>query len=184
VLHDVNEASAEGLAARLREHYPEVRVRTGSNDPSAQDLVVNATPMGMNPGDPLPVDVTRIAPSTFVGEVVMKQEMTAFLEAARARGCRIQVGTDMLFEQIPRTSSSSLPDDDARDAALAREAALPSRDFDPRRRVIARLHTPARPAVDAVASRRRVHARDQRARLPCRCLPTSSAWLPTFATAA
>jgi shikimate dehydrogenase len=31
----------------------------------------------------------------------MKQEMTAFLEAAKARGCRYQVGTDMLFEQIP-----------------------------------------------------------------------------------
>jgi shikimate dehydrogenase len=27
--------------------------------------------------------------------------MTAFLTAAQARGCRIQIGTDMLFEQIP-----------------------------------------------------------------------------------
>ena len=31
----------------------------------------------------------------------MKQEVTAFLAAARACGCQIQVGTDMLFEQIP-----------------------------------------------------------------------------------
>jgi shikimate dehydrogenase len=36
-----------------------------------------------------------------VGEVVMKQEMTPLLEAATARGCRVQVGLDMLFEQIP-----------------------------------------------------------------------------------
>ena len=55
----------------------------------------------MNDGDPLPMDVARIAPSTFVGEVVMKQEMTAFLRAAQARGCRVQIGSDMLFEQIP-----------------------------------------------------------------------------------
>jgi shikimate dehydrogenase len=27
--------------------------------------------------------------------------MTPLLEAAAARGCRFQVGTDMLFEQIP-----------------------------------------------------------------------------------
>jgi shikimate dehydrogenase len=27
--------------------------------------------------------------------------MTPLLEAAAARGCRLQVGTDMLFEQIP-----------------------------------------------------------------------------------
>jgi shikimate dehydrogenase len=36
-----------------------------------------------------------------VGEVVMKSEMTAFLDAAKARGCRYQIGSDMLFEQIP-----------------------------------------------------------------------------------
>jgi shikimate dehydrogenase len=36
-----------------------------------------------------------------VGEVVMKTEMTAFLAAAQARGCPVQVGSDMLFEQIP-----------------------------------------------------------------------------------
>jgi shikimate dehydrogenase len=31
----------------------------------------------------------------------MKTEMTAFLTAAQARGCPVQVGTDMLFEMIP-----------------------------------------------------------------------------------
>ena len=31
----------------------------------------------------------------------MKTEMTAFLTAASARGCPVQVGSDMLFEQIP-----------------------------------------------------------------------------------
>ena len=59
------------------------------------------TPLGMRPGDPLPFDVSRLEPSTFVGEVAMKQEITPLLEAARARGCRYQVGTDMLFEMIP-----------------------------------------------------------------------------------
>jgi shikimate dehydrogenase len=57
--------------------------------------------MGMNEGDALPMDVSRIAPTSFVGEVVMKSEMTAFLAAAKARGCQTQIGTDMLFEQIP-----------------------------------------------------------------------------------
>jgi shikimate dehydrogenase len=39
--------------------------------------------------------------TTFVGEVVMKQEIKPLLRAARERGCRTQVGTDMLLEQIP-----------------------------------------------------------------------------------
>jgi shikimate dehydrogenase len=100
-LFDVNTASCEGLAQRLVNEYPQIQVKTGSNDPHGHDLVVNATPMGMNEGDPLPMDVLRIAPETFVGEVVMRTEMTAFLQAAQKRGCRIQVGSDMLFEQIP-----------------------------------------------------------------------------------
>ncbi len=100
-LFDVNTASAEALGQRLKQNYPQIDVRTGSNDPADHDLVVNATPMGMNEGDALPMDVSRISPDAFVGEVVMKTEMTAFLQAAKNRGCRVQVGSDMLFEQIP-----------------------------------------------------------------------------------
>lgn len=100
-LFDVNTASCEALAQRLVKEYPTIQVGIGSNDPEGHDLVVNATPMGMNEGDPLPLDVSRLAPNTFVGEVVMRTEMTAFLQAAQQRGCHVQVGSDMLFEQIP-----------------------------------------------------------------------------------
>jgi len=100
-LFDAVRASAETLAARLRLHYPSLTVATGSNDPDGYDIVVNATPLGMNPGDPLPFDVSRISRTTFVGEVVMKEEYTPLLRAALDRGCSVQVGTDMLFEMIP-----------------------------------------------------------------------------------
>jgi shikimate dehydrogenase len=98
---DANESASEALGARLRQHYPQLAVTTNSKDPADYDVVVNATPLGMKDGDPLPMDVSRIAPTTFVGEVVMKAEMTPFLQAAKAKGCQVQVGTDMLFEQIP-----------------------------------------------------------------------------------
>jgi shikimate dehydrogenase len=100
-LFDMNPAYAEALGARLRTHYPKLAVTTGRRDPAGYDIVINATPLGMNDGDPLPIEVARIAPSTFVGEVVMKQEMTPFLKQVAAKGCKVQVGTDMLFEQIP-----------------------------------------------------------------------------------
>ena len=100
-LFDVNAACCNALAQRLKDNHPHIEVRTGSNDPLGHDLVVNATPLGMNDGDPLPLDVTRLSPETFVGEVVMRAETTAFLAAAQARGCPTQVGTDMLYEQIP-----------------------------------------------------------------------------------
>jgi shikimate dehydrogenase len=100
-LFDPNTAASESLGRRLTEQYPNLEVSTGSQDPVGYDLVVNATPLGMNDSDPLPMDVDRIAPTTFVGEVVMKQTMTPFLSAAQDRGCPIQVGADMLYEMIP-----------------------------------------------------------------------------------
>ena len=100
-LYDAYAASAEALAGRLRQHYPQLDVRTGSNDPAGWNVVVNATPLGMNAGDPLPIDIDRLDAGTFVGEVVMKQQTTPFLQGAIDRGCPVQVGTDMLFEMIP-----------------------------------------------------------------------------------
>ena len=100
-LFDAAPAAAEALADRLRLHYPALHVSAGSNDPTGYDIVVNATPLGMKPGDKLPVDIARIAPNTFVGEVVMKEEFTPLLRAAMEKGCTVQVGTDMLFEMIP-----------------------------------------------------------------------------------
>src|SRR4051794_27056835 len=66
-LFDTREATAQGLASRLRRHYPGLRVVLGGNDPAGYDLVVNATPLGMMTGDPLPFDPERIDPGALVG---------------------------------------------------------------------------------------------------------------------
>jgi shikimate dehydrogenase len=105
-LFDVSAEAAEALGARLRAHYPKLEVNLGSKDPHGYDIVINATPIGMKPGDPLPMDVERIAPSTFVGEVVMKEEMTPFLRAARDKGCAIQAYLE--FFGFPTTTPEEL----------------------------------------------------------------------------
>ncbi len=101
-LFDVDAAAAGRLAVALRKHFPGIAIETGSNDPAGWDIVVNATPLGSGDDDPLPVDTARLDPSTLVGDVVMRPHgETPFLMAARMRGCAVQPGTDMLFEQIP-----------------------------------------------------------------------------------
>jgi shikimate dehydrogenase len=121
---DIHAAVADALAQRLKQEYPDLAVSTGSNDPAGHHLVVNATPMGMNEGDPLPMDVSRLSPDTFVGEVVMATEMTAFLTAAQAKGCRVQIGADMLFEQIPAyLEFFGLPSTTAEDLRLVAQLA-------------------------------------------------------------
>jgi shikimate dehydrogenase len=101
-VYDIHRAAALALANRLASFHPSLELSTESDDPTGCDIVVNATPMGTHDDDLMPVDVERIAPGTWVGDVVLATEMTPFLIAAQARGCRVQVGTDMLFEQIPK----------------------------------------------------------------------------------
>ncbi len=100
-LFDIQPERARALAHRLAATYPNLHLTVDSNDPAGQDIVVNATPMGTADDDGLPVEVERLEPGTWVGDVVMSSEMTPFLIAAQARGCLVQAGVDMLFEQIP-----------------------------------------------------------------------------------
>ena len=52
----------------------------------------------MKEGDPLPVDVTRLAPSAYCGCVITKPEVSPFVAEARRLGCVTGTGTDM-YEQ-------------------------------------------------------------------------------------
>jgi shikimate dehydrogenase len=100
-LFDVKEASCQALAQRIRQVFPGVRVELGSDDPQGYDLVVNATPLGMKPDDPLPFNASKLAPGTWVGEVVLSPTITPLLTAAQSIGCPTLLGEDMLYEQIP-----------------------------------------------------------------------------------
>lgn len=97
-LHDADAARREALAGKLRA-YGAVLPDVGSTDPTGFDLVINATPAGMREGDPLPVQVDRLEPGTFVGCVVTKPAVPPFIEAARARGLATMTGAGM-FEAV------------------------------------------------------------------------------------
>lgn len=65
-------------------------------DPTGCDLVCNATPMGMEAGDPLPVDPALLTSSMFVGDVISGHGLTPFLAAAKAAGCKTADGGHMV----------------------------------------------------------------------------------------
>jgi shikimate dehydrogenase len=100
-LHDTRRAHAEALAAQLASHFPRTSIDAGPATLAGFRLIVNATPLGMEAADPLPIDVDQIMPSMVVAEIVMKREITPMLAAARQRGCRIVLGREMLQEQMP-----------------------------------------------------------------------------------
>ena len=53
-------------ARRKLEAYGAVPISVGSADPIGHDLVINATPMGMRPDDPLPIEVDKLEPTGFM----------------------------------------------------------------------------------------------------------------------
>jgi branched-chain amino acid transport system ATP-binding protein len=97
-LHDADPVRRDALMAKLRA-YGALAPSVGSADPAGFDLVINATPMGMLPGDALPIDTTHLSPAAFVGDVVTVPAITPLIAAARALGCGTMTGTGM-FEAV------------------------------------------------------------------------------------
>lgn len=99
-LNDIDAARAENLAALVQKAFPACKVAVGPADPSGMDMAVNATPIGMHAGDPLPLDVTKLTPDMNVVDIIMEPAETALLKAARERGCTVQPGRPMMDYQV------------------------------------------------------------------------------------
>jgi len=63
------------------------------------DLVVNATPLGLRPGDPLPFDLTTLRSAGAVLDMVYGAEPTPWVASARALGIPAVDGIPMLIAQ-------------------------------------------------------------------------------------
>lgn len=99
-IHNRTAARADALAARVRAAYPRTHVAAGGTDPSGHDLVVNATSVGMRPGDGPPLDPAGLGPGIVAAEVVIAPETTPFLAEAERRGAAVHYGKPMLEAQI------------------------------------------------------------------------------------
>ncbi len=64
------------------------------------DLVVNATPVGMNDDPNVPFPTDTLSSSTLVADVVTNPEVTPWLAAALAKGCEVQYGAEMVHGQF------------------------------------------------------------------------------------
>lgn len=119
VISDLDPHRASDLVHRVAKEGP-CAVYTGPADPAGHDIVINATPLGMNPDDPMPIDATRLDPATVVVDIITRSEPTALLLEAQSRGCQtldgqpMHVGQALLalsflgFEDIERRYSTEL----------------------------------------------------------------------------
>jgi shikimate dehydrogenase len=113
VLVNRTPAKASAIVERLRRFFAEPRVlgpvarleavRWDEATVRAQladiDLIVNATPLGMNPSDPAPIPARLLAPHHMVFDVVYGPSKTSLLRAAEEAGARGANGLSMLLHQ-------------------------------------------------------------------------------------
>ena len=99
-LVDFVSAKAEAVAQEIRKRHPAVKVMVGF-PPGPVDLLLNATPLGLKPGDPLPLDEKQFSlrQARAVYDMIYNPAEPALLTAAKAAGCRTANGLGMLLHQ-------------------------------------------------------------------------------------
>jgi shikimate dehydrogenase len=98
---ELNDARTEAALDRLSKHYPDVPTAMVDSPPKGVHYAINATPLGLQPGDPLPFDPMQLDADVIVAEVIMSPVETALLQRARTHGRRIHHGRHMLDHQVP-----------------------------------------------------------------------------------
>ena len=106
-------ATAQKLAEELREYFagprvlgPVPRLQAIPWEEAAirfqiahLDLIVNATPLGLNRSDPSPIPARLLAPHLMVYDTVYREGRTPFVSAAIEAGARAANGLAMLLHQ-------------------------------------------------------------------------------------
>jgi shikimate dehydrogenase len=113
-LYDSAHGRTVEVAQRLSAEFGVEVVSVDTPDPAGQDLVVNATPLGLKAGDPLPFDVARLDANTAVVDILMKNQPTPLLQACHARHIVAHPGFEMMVQQVPEYLSFFGYDDIAR----------------------------------------------------------------------
>ena len=93
-------ARARAVAAEIKKLFPAARVNLGYPD-SDVDLLINATSLGLNAGDGLPLDQKQFSAerARTVYDMIYRPAETALLKAARKAGCKTANGLGMLLHQ-------------------------------------------------------------------------------------
>ena len=97
---DIEQAKAATLVEKVARHYPACRVNAGPPDWAEHQILINATPVGMQPGDGTPIELDRLKPVTLVVDIIVKPDMTPLIARAKQIGCRTLDGRVMLEGQV------------------------------------------------------------------------------------
>lgn len=109
-IFDLDQAKANDVATRLGKAHAGCKFSVGPANPDGQDLLVNATPIGMGQGDGMPAPFGKFPSSLVVADVITKPEISPLLAHARACGCRFSTGVQMFKAQADMIAGYLIPE--------------------------------------------------------------------------
>jgi shikimate dehydrogenase len=107
---DLDHGKADALVNRLAKAHGNCQITTGPATAEQRDLIVNATPTGMAPGDGMPAPFGPFDPNLVVADVVTKPDITPLIAHARRCGCRTSTGAQMFNAQGDMIASFLIPE--------------------------------------------------------------------------
>jgi len=104
ILSDIIPDKAEKLASHIRKNISRVKVSTVRKEElnsgvRTADILINATPVGMKPDDPLPIDPRILHPRLLVCDLIYNPPKTRLLIEAEKIGAKTLNGLGMLLYQ-------------------------------------------------------------------------------------
>ena len=98
-LNDLDRMRAEAVAQMVTRTVPTCRCSVASPRFAGHDIVINATPLGMQPADPLPIDLGGIGRAHVLFDIVPKPDITPLMQQAQGFGARTIGGKRMVEGQ-------------------------------------------------------------------------------------
>jgi shikimate dehydrogenase len=111
---DKDETRARLLAVRLGEAFPSVAFACVDHMPDGSDMVINATPVGMNDADGLPGVIAHLGPDAVIGDVVIREALTPIIRLAERERLPYVTGRDMHAGQSDALMAFLVPSSAAR----------------------------------------------------------------------
>ena len=100
-LVEIDKLKSDTLLLKLQKQYPALTLENNISRPEEIDIVINASPLGMNKNDLLPIDPYTFRSGIVIADSVTKPNFTPFLKSAKSNGCFIQKGSEMADAQLP-----------------------------------------------------------------------------------
>lgn len=98
-VYDSDARRAEALQRALQAQFPGIAAGTRRDALRGAGLVVNATPMGLQADDMMPLDPDALAPDAALFDIIAARD-TELMVAAQARGLRVLSGRTMVEHQV------------------------------------------------------------------------------------